>query len=67
MTRRARVQIEGQIPIAFDGNVHPAVERARALRRSVGLCESLTKPEVLEHVKAVLRVERSGHRRQGAA
>jgi hypothetical protein len=43
-----------QLRLALDEPVHPAVEMARGMRLQAGLTESLTTPEVLARVRAVL-------------
>lgn len=64
MTRRARV--DGQLALSLDEDVSPQVEAVRALRRSTGLPESLTAPDVLTSVVAALR-PRGGGSTCGAA
>jgi hypothetical protein len=59
VTRRARARAgEDQLHLDLDETVHLAVERARALRRSLGLPESLACPEVLASVRLLLDPQR---------
>lgn len=59
MTRRASARsAEGQLSLGLHEAVPPAVERSRAFRRASGLPESLTAPETLAKVRAILEVNR---------
>lgn len=58
MTRRARARPgKDQLLLDMDGREHPAVEHARAVRAKAGLPPSLTSPEVLTRVHAILDTE----------
>lgn len=51
---RAHSADKGQLVLDLDAREHPAVERARALRRTIGLPESLTAAGVLVRVQRLL-------------
>lgn len=53
MTYRRR-RAEGQLVLDLEEAAPTAVERARALRRALGLPESLTDPVVLGQVRPIL-------------
>lgn len=53
MSRRKQ-PVEGQLALKLPQAVPPAVEHVRSLRREAGLPESLTAPEVLTQVLAIL-------------
>lgn len=59
MTRRAGARSpDGQLSSGLHDAIPPAVERSRAFRRASGLPESLTAPETLAQVWAILEVNR---------
>lgn len=58
---------EDQLRLVFGERPHPAVEHARAVRVEAGLPQSLTAPEVLVHLRAILDVERYVDGRRGHA
>ena len=58
MNRRARARPgEDQLRLDLGAREHPAVELARAVRTKAGLPPSLTSPEVLTRVHAILDTE----------
>ena len=58
MTRRARARPgEDQLRLDLDAREHPAVEHARVARAKAGLPPSLTSPELLTRVHAILDTE----------
>lgn len=66
MTRRARARPgEAQLVLDLDARQHPAVEHAREVRAEAGLPESLTAPEVLVLVRAILDVDQHVDRHRG--
>lgn len=56
---------EAQLVLGLDARQHPAVEHARGVRAEAGLPESLTAPEVLVLVRAILDVDRHADRHRG--
>ena len=67
MTRQARARINGQLALALDEEVPPQVEAARAVRRAVGLPDSLTSPEVLAKARTILDGQHQHEGQPGAA
>lgn len=62
--RRARKTDEAQLVMGFPEREHPAVEHARAVRVEAGLAPSLTSPDFLGRVRAILRCD---HERRSPA
>jgi hypothetical protein len=63
VTRRARARTgEDQLFLDLEAREHPAVECARAVRAKAGLPPSLTSPEVLTRVRAILDTAKVGRR-----
>lgn len=65
--RRRGDAIKGQLTLTFEQQVPPQVEAARALRRAVGLPDSLTAPELLVKARAILDCHRSRDTRSGVS
>ena len=66
MTRRRGLRgDEAQLVLDLDARQHPAVDHAREVRAEAGLPESLTAPEVLVLVRAILNVDRHADRYRG--